>query len=177
MDKKSKIFFLIFFLLIVGSVAATYYRIVVKKDYVISAQTDCDPAAEKCFVWECDPASTVDGEACTGDAEADIWYYKTIKRVAANIPLCDPNDENCEALVCAEGEKDCEEILCSPETALEGETCNNPEEYLINNPPEEEVVCDSETDETCVADDSTEAAENSEAEALPAEETPAATAE
>src|SRR5665647_1731385 len=111
MDKKSKIFFLVFFLLIAGSIAVTYYRIVIKRDYIISAQADCDPTMEKCFVWECDPISTVEGEACIGDSESDIWYYKIIKRRAANIPLCDPNDENCTALTCSVGEKECEEVL------------------------------------------------------------------
>lgn len=50
---------------------------------------------------------------CTGDPEEDTWYYKKINRQTFNIPLCDPNDENCEALVCPEGEEDCSETLCS----------------------------------------------------------------
>jgi hypothetical protein len=151
MDNKNKIFLIVFFLLIVGSIGATYYRTMIKKDYLISAQTDCDPYTEKCFIWECDPASTVEGEACTGDLESDIWYYKIIQRKAFNIPLCDPNDENCEALVCPEGEKDCAEVLCSSETATEGEACNDPEEYTINNPEEEDAEECAEDDEECLA--------------------------
>jgi hypothetical protein len=38
MDKKSKIFLGVFFLLIFASIGATYYRIMVKRDYVIEAQ-------------------------------------------------------------------------------------------------------------------------------------------
>lgn len=152
MDKKSKIFFLVFFLLIIGAVGATYWRIMVKKDYVVSAQTDCDPYAENCFTWECDPDSTVEGEACTGDPETDSWYYKVIKRNASRIPLCDPNDENCEALVCGENEPECSETLCDETTMEEqGVECNDPVKYTEENPLEEEALECAEDDEECLA--------------------------
>ena len=151
MDKKSKILLTIFFLLIVGSVAFTYYRIMIKKDYLISSQVDCDPYTEKCFIWNCDPESTVEGEACTGDPEADVWYYKVAQRNASRIPLCNPEtDENCQPFLCEAGEPECAETLCSAEPVAEGETCNDPEEYTLNNPAEEEE-CDPEVDEECEA--------------------------
>ncbi len=149
MDKKSKILVVVFFLLIIGSVAFTYYRIMIKKDYLISSQVDCDPYTENCFIWNCDPESTVEGEACTGDPEADVWYYKMAERNASRIPLCDPEtDENCQPFLCDSGELECAETLCSAETVAEGETCNDPVEYALNNPVEEEE-CDSEIDEEC----------------------------
>lgn len=146
-----KILLAIFFLLIVGSVAFTYYRIMIQKDYVISSQVDCDPYVEKCFIWNCDPESTVEGEACVGDPEMDIWYYKIAKRNASRIPLCNPEeDENCQPFLCDLGEPECVEVLCDSETAAEGETCNDPEEYALNNPVEEEdLECDPEIDEEC----------------------------
>ena len=149
LDKKSKILFVIIGLLIVGSVAVTFWRYMVKRDYIVQAQTDCDPESEACFVWECDPESTEEGYACTGDPEEDIWYYKTIIRNAKNIPNCDPNDEECTALVCDPGEIDCSEELCTAENVPEGESCNDPEQYLIDNPLEEE--CEEE-DEECLAE-------------------------
>lgn len=152
MDKKSKILIGVFVLLIVASVGVTYWRIMIKKDYVILAQADCDPYLEKCFVWECDPESTEEGEACTGDPEEDIWYYQNIRRQAFNIPLCDPNEETCEALTCPEGEADCAMEFCTPENVPEGETCNDPVEYTLANPPEEEE-CDPELDEECVVEE------------------------
>jgi hypothetical protein len=159
MDKKSppqadqsraeKILIIIFFLLIIGSVAFTYYRIMLKKDYLISSQIDCDPYVEKCFIWNCDPESDVEGEACTGDPEMDAWYYKIAKRNASRIPLCDPEaDENCEPFLCDPGEPECGETFCDEKTVAEGETCNDPEEYALNN-PEEELECDPEVDEDC----------------------------
>lgn len=153
MDKKSKILIAVIIILILGSVAATYWRIIVKKDYIISAQADCDPLSENCFVWNCDPA--VDGEGvCTGEPELDTWYYKIIKRKAANIPICDPNDENCEALVCPEGEADCEEIFCANETKSEEDICTNPEQYILDHPEAlEEEACDPEVDEGCIMEE------------------------
>ena len=161
-----KIFFIIFFMLLIGSVAFTYYKIVLKKNYLIEAQVDCDPETERCFVWECDPESVEEGEVCTGDPEVDIWYYKLVTKNAGNIPLCNPEeDENCTPLVCEEGEVDCAEILCNDENKLEqGAECNDPEEYLFNNPPEEEEEAIEEEEAVESEDiDGAEEAENTDA--------------
>lgn len=149
MDKKSKVLLWVFALLIAGSVGVTYWRIMIQKDYIIEAEADCDPTAETCFIYECDP----EAEECTGNPEEDTSYYKIVRRNAANIPLCDPNDENCEALTCPEGEAECETILCSEETAEEGQVCNDPERYVLDNPieEEEEIVECEEGDEECLA--------------------------
>lgn len=141
MDKKSKILLWIFVGLIAISVAVTYWRIMIKRDYVIEAQVDCDPYAEACFVWECDPTSTVEGEACVGDPESDVWYFKVAKRNAGRIPLCDPNtDEDCQPMLCAEDEMECEEMLCT-EDQLEAQYasyCVDPVVFAAENPAEEE---------------------------------------
>ncbi len=134
-NKKSKIIIIIFGLLIVGAVALTYWRIMIKKDYIIEAQTDCDPYTQSCFIWKCDPNSNVEGEGCTGDAENDIWYYNIVKRNASRIPLCDLKDENCQALVCGENEPECEQIFCNDENKKEqGVECNDPVKYTEENP-------------------------------------------
>lgn len=162
MDKKNKIFFLVLFLLIAGSVAMTYWRIMIRKDYVIEAQTDCDPTVDECFIWECDPQSSVEGEACTGDPEEDIWYFQVIRRNAKNIPLCNPDeDENCEALVCGENEADCEYEFCSEEAMEEqyASACNDPVEYLLNNPEEDE---EGDEEEDLSADEAAECEERDE---------------
>lgn len=159
MDKKSKIFILVFFLIIVVSVGITYWRIMVKRDYIVEAQTDCDPYSEACFVWKCDPNSTVEDEACTGAPEKDIWYYKIVRRNAGRIPLCDPNtDENCQALVCGENEPQCEEILCNDKNKVsQGVECNDPVIYTEENPIEEDSVQGTPTE----TDNSSGTADNS----------------
>jgi hypothetical protein len=151
LDRKSKLLFAAIGLLIAASVAVTYWRYMAKRDYIVQAQTDCDPETENCFIWKCDPASDVEGEACTGDPEKDIWYYKIVRRNAKNIPLCDPNNEECTALVCSEGEADCSEQLCTAENVPEGETCNDPQQYLLDNPPEEESEECAPDDQECLA--------------------------
>jgi hypothetical protein len=162
LDRKSKILFVIIGILIVGSVAVTFWRYMIKRDYVVQAQTDCDPTTENCFIWKCDPASTVEGETCTGDPETDIWYYKIIHRNAKNIPLCDPNDENCAALVCDPGEKDCSEEFCTPQNVKAPETCNDPAQYNTDNPPEEDSEeCDPD-DQECLDAQSTEETQGAE---------------
>lgn len=161
LDRKSKIFFLFFAILIIAAVGATYYRYMVKRDYIVKAQIDCDPETENCFIWKCDPNSLEEGEKCTGVPDNDIWYYKVLYRNAKNIPNCDPKDENCTAYVCGEGEADCSYELCASENAPKGEECNNPEQYKIDNPPEEDTSCDPDTedcantpsDEECAPDD------------------------
>lgn len=163
------LFFIIFGLLIAGSVAFTYYRIMVKKDYVISAEAECDPTIEKCFIYVCDPVE--DGDDCTGDPEEDTWYYKIIKRKAFNIPLCDPNtDEDCEALICPEGEAGCSYELCEEGNVDEIE-CNDPEQYNIDHPEEEEAdeECE-EGDEECLSEEEESECEEGDEECI-AEET------
>lgn len=146
MDKKSKIFFIVFFLLIAGSVGASYYKFVVKRNYTVEAQADCDPYTKKCFVYVCDPSA---GEECTGNPEEDTSYYKIIRRNAQNIPLCDPNDESCTALACPSGEPECEIVFCDPETAGEDTECSDPEVYALENPIESDAedVSDETGDE------------------------------
>ena len=155
MDKKSKIFFLVMGVLILGSVAVSYYKYMVKRDYIVHAQADCDPYTEKCFVHVCDPDPDVDGE-CTGDPAEDTWYTKNINRIAYNIPNCDPKDESCTALVCGENELGCSYEFCDETNVPEGDTCNDPAVYTLENPVEEEVEegIGEESDEEGAADES-----------------------
>lgn len=155
--RAEKMFLLVFVLLIAGSIGVTYWKIMVKRDYVIMAQADCDPYEEKCFVHICDPDPAADGEWCTGDPEEDTWYTKNIRRMAYNIPDCDPNDEDCAALVCEEGEENCSYEYCDGTNVPEGDTCNDPVRYAIDNPAEdEEAECDPETEEDCVIEEGVE---------------------
>jgi hypothetical protein len=143
-SREDKLLTRLFFVVFFGSIFFGFLRFVVFKNYYIEAQSDCDPTVEKCFVWQCDPESTVEGEACTGDPESDASYYKIIKKKANTVPACDPNnDENCPQIICAPGEKNCTEIFCNEENKIDQEAeCNDPEQYLKDNPPEEEDSVD-----------------------------------
>jgi len=115
MDKKSKVLFWVFGVLLVISIGVTFYKYVIKKDYIIMAYIGCDPQIERCFFVPCE------GEDCP----AEIDYYKIINKKAFNIELCDPETTGCNPPVCKDGEKDCEIILCSEDTVSEGEKCSS----------------------------------------------------
>jgi hypothetical protein len=149
MDKKTKAFWWTMGFLILISFLATFYRYVIKKDYMMQAQVDCDPYNEACFIWNCDPGSEIEGEACTGDPEVDTWYYKIINKKANQISSCDVNAEECEPLFCGENEPDCEFVFCNDENKEENgsENCINPVDYTVANPIEEiceegDIVCE-----------------------------------
>ena len=121
-DPRNKIFYIIFFLLIVASIGATYLKIVVFKNYQIVAQVSCDPTVEKCFISTCDPATD---DTCT--ASSTPTYYKNISKKAATIYDCENTTDKIgcgEELSCTEGEVDCSYTLCDPANLAEGETCS-----------------------------------------------------
>lgn len=143
MDKKSKIFFISFALLIVASVFFSYYRFFISKNYDIVIEGECDPLTQSCFQYTCDPAT----EECTGNPLEDTSYYSKIYRKAFSVPMCDPNlDEQCaEQVLCHEGEASCKEVFCSQDTAEDGEECSDAEAYkamLEENPQDDsEIEC------------------------------------
>ena len=122
MDKKSVILFYLLLATVVAAIAFTYYRVAVRHDYIVAVEIDCDPIAESCFVYECDPA---EDETCSDDPDERIYYYKIINKNARNIPVCQSDDGDCPALFCAAGEADCEVIFCDADTVGEGEACSD----------------------------------------------------
>ncbi len=111
MDKKVKILILIFILGIFYTVFATYHRFYILRDYYITAEIECDPQINSCFVWEEDD---------------EIFYYSLIRKKAKNIPFCNPHREECEELFCEEGEKKCRITFCEVDELEEGEGCAGP---------------------------------------------------
>lgn len=136
MDKKSKIFFAIFFSVAFIIIAISFFKFFALKDYYIKSEVECNPEIEKCFIYECDP--TVDTE-CSENPDERVSYYKLIEKKAYALPLCDSNSPDCPLITCQAGE-DCKEFLCDEATKTEEEQCNDPEEYLKNNP----IIEDSE---------------------------------
>jgi hypothetical protein len=116
MDKKSKILIWVFVIALIISVGTTYYRYVIKRDYIIFAHVECDPKTESCFYAPCE------GMDCP--AEADIEYYKKINKKAFNIELCDSESPDCKPLVCQLNEADCEITSCTEENVEDGESCS-----------------------------------------------------
>ncbi|MDX9913159.1 MAG: hypothetical protein RBS77_01095 [Candidatus Moranbacteria bacterium] len=159
MDTKTKIFWWTMGFLVFISFGLVAYRYLIKKDYIIQAQVDCDPYNEACFVWNCDPESDEEGEMCTGDPEEDTWYFKVINKNASQISSCDANDEGCEALICEENEPECDFTLCNEDNKSEMDSleCSDPITYSVENPIGEEC---EEGDEGCLESDDESSAED-----------------
>jgi len=127
MTKKSKIFFVIFFFLIFASIAVSFYKYFVLKDYYVKTEVECNPEQEKCFIAECDPV--LDSE-CSENPNERISYYKLVQKKPSAVSLCDADSPDCQPFACQAGE-DCQEILCDQEAAqTEGVECNDPETYI-----------------------------------------------
>ncbi len=85
-DLKSKILFIFFTLLVLGSLGAIYVRYMVNRDYLIYAQIPCDPVTEACFTGE------------------DEYYYKISLKKAYDFPPgeCVEGDYKCQIFHCSE---------------------------------------------------------------------------
>lgn len=120
----NRIFYVILALLILGSIGATFYKIVWQKNYQIVAETSCDPQTEQgCYVWTCDPA---DDETCPADEAERVSYYKMVSKTASEIALCEASEEKLgcgEELSCTDGEENCSYLYCDPDSLAEWETC------------------------------------------------------
>lgn len=109
----NKIFYTVLVLLIVVSVATTFYKIVILKDYQIVAEVSCDQTIEKCFQY-------------TDEESGEVSYYKLISKKASDIVACEATEEKLgctEELSCVDGEENCSYTYCDPENLAEGEVC------------------------------------------------------
>ncbi|KKQ27374.1 MAG: hypothetical protein US42_C0010G0021 [Candidatus Magasanikbacteria bacterium GW2011_GWC2_37_14] len=121
MDKKSKVFFLVFFSLIFFAIAFSFYNYYLIKNYYITIESECNPKNESCFIFICDP---VEDSECPENEEERASYYKLIKEKASMVPLCDTASELCPPVICEKGE-DCEEIFCDESSLADGEECSS----------------------------------------------------
>lgn len=79
----NKIFWYIFWVLIVCSVVFIYVRVFILKDYFLVKEVSCDYSLESCFERENEECSGVD-EKCDNTIE----YYKIIHKKAFNVREC-----------------------------------------------------------------------------------------
>ena len=123
---RNRIFYTILTLLIIGSVGVTFYKIVIQKNYQITAETSCDPQAEKCFIRTCDPAND---DTCPTNKEEQTTYYKLVSKRASNVAVCGATVEKtgCDTeLSCTQGELNCSYTFCTESNVPDGETCSSP---------------------------------------------------
>lgn len=102
--KKLSIFVSLLIAVMVVAAIYNYYRIIIKKDYLILIPIACEPETEDCFEDQC---LKNEQEGCYNN----LLYYKILQKRAFNVPACyslAPDKRiNCPALQCQTGEKDC----------------------------------------------------------------------
>ena len=111
------------------AIGASYYRFMVLSDYIVEYDGMCDPASESCFV------------GCVDDECTEIYYYALVRKDAASAyAQCGPNVLECEAAsVCLPTDVMCEITYCSPESVIEGDTCENLDEATVPAESEEDT--------------------------------------
>lgn len=99
------------------SIGISFYNNVILRNFIVSAETICDPAIEKCFTRECFPAY----ERCT---EGETLIYKIVKKKANAMPQCDPFSGACDQLLtCGPNEAQCQIVYCDPANLEEDQQC------------------------------------------------------
>lgn len=111
--------------LILLTIGATYYRVYVSQNYLVSYEVSCDVEEESCFLYEC---TAEDGEECEDS------LYKVMTKTAADWKnSCESSDiEECErSFMCSAKDEVCEIEYCTPGNA-EGIECVGPFDTLEN---------------------------------------------
>ena len=108
------LFFILTTLLIIISVVS-FYRFMIKHDYMVSYEGTCNPVNnEKCFVG-------CEDDACT----IEYYYTKMLKYEPDLLAECGKDITDCEtANICLPNDSNCSVTYCDPE--IDGEICKVP---------------------------------------------------
>ncbi len=99
-------------LLVILLVIISYYRFMIKHDYVVSYNGECDPVTEKCFInCEDDTCSKIDNYSKMQKYEPDLY-----RECGADITDCKAASE------CFSADHNCSVTYCDKNT--EGDNCS-----------------------------------------------------
>ncbi len=119
--KSDNHFFLYILLLsFIVVTALTYYRFIIKRDYIVGYNIPCDSSLEKCFV---------DFE---GEMGSEFSFYSKMEKYAPDLfKECGSNITECnEANVCLQSDRGCKKKYCDINNN-DGDTCVGPD--IFNN--------------------------------------------
>jgi hypothetical protein len=102
---------------VVAVILASGFRFLIKKDYNFLVETQCDPAAETCFVRDCSEPDT-----CPPN---ELEQYRVFSIAAADYFQC-ASDDSC-LQQCTTGAFVCEEMMCGDS---EEDACAPPDPEL-----------------------------------------------
>lgn len=126
MWQKGKFWLLALLILVVLEAALVFYRVFVLEAYTITAQVDCDPLTESCFVYECEE----------GDVECEGSVYYKYAEVPASKTSCNTEDPRCLYNLTCKEEEGCVSTYCDPETVSEDEMCAEEVPEEVDTEPE-----------------------------------------
>jgi len=103
-------------LLVIVVATISYYRFMVKQDYLIGYEGKCDPALKSCFV------------GCNDDSCTDEYYYSKVQKYAPDLfKECGADITDCtKASVCLPIDQKCSIVYCDQK--IDGKTCKLPTE-------------------------------------------------
>ncbi len=117
------IFLYVLGLLTIIFVGTLYYRLIIKHDYIVGYEGECDPAIESCFV------------GCEDDECTEEYSYSMVQKYAPDLfEECGPDITDCaEASVCLPTDQECSVVYCDPE--IDGDACSVPVSSIMSDAP------------------------------------------
>lgn len=127
---KNNFFTLVILLAVITVVILCYNRFIVRHDYIIGYESECDPAIQSCFI------------GCEDDTCTEEYYYAKAQKYAPDLlSECGKDITDCEfANMCLENDRFCSIIYC--DLILDGDDMcskndgdmdNSLEEFNFNN--------------------------------------------
>ena len=119
---RKHFFFYILIIAIFANVGFSYYRFMVKHDYVVGYHGSCDSATGKCFM-------SCDDDACTKPE-----YYTEMKKYEPDLyKECGEDITSCDAAsVCLPADRKCSTTYCDSSTSNNDNTCQAPIDTQID---------------------------------------------
>lgn len=117
----------LFFVLIPIIIIVGYFsfnRFLVKHDYIVSYEGNCNPTIEQCFI------------GCENDECTQEYFYSKIQKYAPDLyNECGKDITDCkQANICLPNDRDCSITYCNPE--VDGDICSEIPIEEINNDTE-----------------------------------------
>jgi hypothetical protein len=124
-------FILILIIIIIGVIS--YFRFIVRHDYLVGYEGECDPTAESCFI------------GCNDDTCTEEYYYTKMQKYAPDLYAeCGKDITDCEAAdVCLPEDQKCSVTYCDSE--IDGfDACTVVEDFSVLNENKEGFLEDNE---------------------------------
>lgn len=120
---SNNFFSLVLLFAVIIVVFISYNRFIVRQDYIVGYEGDCDPVIENCFV------------GCEDDECTSEYYYTKMQKYEPDLYAeCGTDITDCEkANVCLPNDRDCSKTYCDSKTSEEECTSNtlNEEEKQV----------------------------------------------